>query len=103
MTDSPLPSGRPESARTALFVLFRPVVFTACAIGLTLGALVLLHRGSPPPPPPDRVQVAETPVVLPDPDPAPAATDADFKRFSASDFRGFQPGQPPGQPGQPAP
>ena len=102
MTDSPPPSGRPESARTALFVLFRPVAFTACAIGLTLGTLVLLHRGNPPPTPP--TQAAETPVVLPDPGPLPpAVTDTDFKSFTANDFRGFQAGQPPGQPGQQPP
>jgi len=99
MTDSPPPSGRPESAKTALFVLLRPVVFAVGAIGLTLGALVLLHKGSPPPPVP--VQVAETPVILPDPDPAPAVTDADFKSFGSNDFKGFQAGPPPGQPGQP--
>ncbi|HLG46640.1 MAG TPA: peptidoglycan DD-metalloendopeptidase family protein [Reyranella sp.] len=98
MTDSPPPSGRPGSAKTALFVLFRPVLFTTCAIGLTLGALVLLHRGSPPSAPP--AQMAETPLILPDPDPAPAVTDADFKTFSANDFRGFQTGQPVGQAGQ---
>jgi murein DD-endopeptidase MepM/ murein hydrolase activator NlpD len=44
--------------------------------------------------------MAETPVILPDPDPAPAVTDADFKTFSANDFRGFQAGQPAGQAGQ---
>jgi murein DD-endopeptidase MepM/ murein hydrolase activator NlpD len=55
--------------------------------------------------------VAETPVVLPDPGPPPpAVTDADFKSFTANDFKGFQagpasPGQQgqPGQPAQPAP
>jgi murein DD-endopeptidase MepM/ murein hydrolase activator NlpD len=94
MTDSPPPSGRPESARTALFVLLRPVVFTIGAIGLTLGALVLLHKGSPSPP----AQVAETPVVLPDPDPLPPpVTEADLRSFNANDFKGFQAGQPPGQ------
>jgi len=94
MTDSPPPSGRPESATAALFVLFRPVLFTACAIGLTLGTLVVLHRGSPPPSPP--AQVAEIPVVLPDPGPLPpAVTDSDFRSLTANDFRGFQAGQSP--------
>jgi murein DD-endopeptidase MepM/ murein hydrolase activator NlpD len=100
MTDSPPPSGRPESAKVALFVLLRPVVFAVGAIGLTLGALLLLHRGSPPPPPAS--QMAETPVFMPDPGPPPpAVTDADFKSFTANDFKGFQAGPPPGQPGQP--
>ena len=36
MTDSPPPSGRPESAQTALFVLFRPLLYGAGAIALTL-------------------------------------------------------------------
>ncbi|HEY2875689.1 MAG TPA: peptidoglycan DD-metalloendopeptidase family protein [Reyranella sp.] len=45
--------------------------------------------------------MAETAVVLPDPGPLPpAVTDADFKSFTANDFRGFQAGQPPGRPGQ---
>src|SRR6185437_15916482 len=100
MTDSPPPSGRPESAKAALFVLFRPVVFTICAIGLTLGALVFLHRGSPPPGPDPATQVAETPVVLPDPaPPPPPVTEADLRSFNASDFKGFQAGQPTGRPG----
>ncbi|MBS0523151.1 MAG: peptidoglycan DD-metalloendopeptidase family protein [Proteobacteria bacterium] len=100
MTDSPPPSGRPESAKAALFGLFRPVVFTIGAIGLTLGALVLLHKGSPPPAP--AILAAETPVVLPDPaPPPPAVTDADFKSFTANDFSGFQ-ATPPRQPQQPA-
>jgi len=98
MTDSPPPSGRPESAKAALFVLFRPVVFTTCAIGLTLGALLLLHRGGPSPGPDPAPQVAETPVILPDPaPPPPPVTEADLKSFNADDFKGFQAGQPPGQ------
>ena len=100
MTDSPPPSGRPESPQAALLVLLRPVLFAIGAIGLTLGALVVLHKGSPPPTAP--VRVAQTPVTLPDPGPPPpAVTDADFKSLTANDFKGFQAGQPSGQPGQP--
>ena len=102
MTDSPPPSGRPESPQAALLVLLRPVLFAIGAIGLTLGALVMLHKGSPPPTP--LARVAETPVILPDPGPPPpAVTDADFKSLTASDFKGFQAGQPSGQPGQQPP
>jgi len=93
MTDSPPPSGRPESARSALFVLLRPVLFAIGAIGLTLGALILLHRGSPPASP--SRHVAETPVVLPEPDPPPPLSTADFRRLNPGDFRGFQSAQPP--------
>jgi murein DD-endopeptidase MepM/ murein hydrolase activator NlpD len=80
-------------------VLLRPVLFAIGAIGLTLGALVLLHKGSPPPTP--LARVAQTPVILPDPGvPPPAVTEADFKSLTATDFKGFQAGQPSGQPGQ---
>jgi murein DD-endopeptidase MepM/ murein hydrolase activator NlpD len=83
MTDFPPPSGRHESARSALLVLLRPVLFAMAAIGLTLGALVLFHRGPPPAPvPAPAPQVATEPVELPEPEPAPA--------ISAADFQGFQ-------------
>jgi murein DD-endopeptidase MepM/ murein hydrolase activator NlpD len=96
MTDSPPPSGRPESAQKALFVLLRPVLFAVGAVGLTLGALVLLHQGSPPPAPaPAPVQVAET--ALPEPDAVPPVNADDFKRLSAADFKGFQSANPPRQ------
>jgi murein DD-endopeptidase MepM/ murein hydrolase activator NlpD len=92
MTDSPSPSGRPEGARSALFVLFRPVLFAIGASGLALGALLLTHRNSPPPP----AIVAET--ALPDPDPAPPVSAADFKSgLTPGDFNGFQSAQPPAQ------
>ena len=95
MTDFPPPSGRPEGARSALFALLRPVLFGIGAIGLSLGVLLLLHRGSSPPLSPSPVpQIAETPVVLPEPDPAPPP-------ISAADFRGFQSAQPPNQQAQP--
>ena len=86
MTDSPPPSGRPESVRSALLVLLRPVLFAVGAIGLTLGALIVSHRGAPPRPANPPAQAATTPVVLPDPEPTPA--------ISAAEFRGFQ-GAPP--------
>jgi len=99
MTDSPPPSGRPESAKMALLVLLRPVLFAIATIGMTLGALVLLPHGSPPP----RVapvQVAET--LLPEPDPAPPIDSDALKGLSAADFKGFQSASPPTQPGQQA-
>lgn len=109
MTDFPPPSGRPGSAQTALFVLFRPLVFGIGAIGLSVGALLLLHRGSPPPTPPAPAIVAET--ALPDPDPAPPVSPADFKGgINVADFKGFQAAEPParqaqqqGDPEPPAP
>ena len=83
MTDSPPPSGRPETAKMAAFVLLRPLLFAIGAIGLTLGLLVLMHRPSQQGAP----SVAQAPgappvVVLPDPDPVPP--------ISATDFQGFQ-------------
>src|SRR6266481_2336472 len=87
MTDSPPPSGRPESARMAapnmaLLVLLRPILFAISAIGLTLGLLVLLHR-------PDG-QVAETPVAPPSPPPVVLAEPEPAPPISAADFQGFQ-------------
>src|SRR3954454_11497469 len=87
MTDSPPPSGRPESAQMALLVLLRPVLFAIATIGMTLGALVLLPHGSPPPPLAP-VQVAET--VLPEPDPAPPVDANALRGLSAADLKGFQ-------------
>jgi murein DD-endopeptidase MepM/ murein hydrolase activator NlpD len=105
MTDSPPPSDRLDSPKTApqglVLVLFRPVLFAFAAIGLTIGLLVVLHRGDPgvataPPPQPAEV-VTATPVDLPPPEPAP--------QIAASDFQGFQPnaaGQPATAPTQQA-
>src|SRR5471030_2520899 len=79
MTDFPPPSDRPKAANLAALRLFRPVFFAVGAIGLTLGALLLIHRPglqSPPTPAP-----AAANVVLPDPEPAPPLTTADFKGF----------------------
>jgi murein DD-endopeptidase MepM/ murein hydrolase activator NlpD len=83
MTDSPPPSGRPESAKMAVLVLLRPILFAISAIGLTLGLLVLLHRpGS---------QVAEAPVAPPTPPPVVLAQpDPEPPAISAADFQGFQ-------------
>ena len=105
MTDSPPPSGRPESATTALFVLFRPVLFAVGAIGLTLGALVLLHQWQSRRPAPRRPRSRRNdgrscPIRRPLP---PPVTDADLKSFTAGDFKGFQAGQPPGRPSQQPP
>jgi len=102
MTDSPSPSGRPDGAKAAPLVLFRPVLFTLGAIGLGLGALALFHRGGPPPVPPPVITAAET--TLPEPEPTPLVSADDFKRpggFSAGDFKGFQSAQPAPQQGQP--
>jgi murein DD-endopeptidase MepM/ murein hydrolase activator NlpD len=93
MTDSPPPSGRPESAQTALLALLRPVLFAIGAIGLTLGALVLLHRVGPPATPSKPAVVAET--TLPPPDPVPPVAESDFRSgLNPGDFKGFQ-GAPP--------
>jgi murein DD-endopeptidase MepM/ murein hydrolase activator NlpD len=75
MTDSPPPSGRPGSSKSAVLALFRPFLFAVGTIGLALGALVVTHRANlelPPPP------VA---VVLPDPEPPPPISPADFAGF----------------------
>jgi murein DD-endopeptidase MepM/ murein hydrolase activator NlpD len=80
-----------------LFVLLRPVLFAVAAIGLSLGALILLQRGSPPPRPAPAT-VAQAPVSLPEPEPAPPP-------ISAADFRGFQTAPPvqQAQPSEPEP
>jgi len=41
MTGSPLPSGRSESAKSALLALFRPVLLVATALGLTSFVIAL--------------------------------------------------------------
>jgi murein DD-endopeptidase MepM/ murein hydrolase activator NlpD len=79
MTDSPSPSDRPETAGLAASRLFRPVLFAVAAIGLTVTAVVLVHR-------PRQVATAvpladSAPVKLPDPEPAPPLTSADFQGF----------------------
>ena len=61
MTDSPPPSGRPETAKMAAFVLLRPLLFAIGAIGLTLGLLVLLQQPNKRAEP----QVAAAPVTPP--------------------------------------
>jgi len=104
MTGSPPPSGRPESTRSALHVLFRPVLFIIAAIGfattavgVALGTLVLLHHASVPRGPASAPHgpasaprgpaagLAGPPIVLRDPDPVPPITAADFRGF-----QGFQ-------------
>ena len=91
MTDSPPPSGRPETAKMAALALLRPFLFAIAAIGLTLGLLVLTHRSSQqaeqpvaqaPAPLPALPAAPPAEVVLPQPDPAPS--------IGASDFQGFQ-------------
>ncbi|HTR87149.1 MAG TPA: M23 family metallopeptidase [Reyranella sp.] len=91
MTDFPPPSDPPKTAKSAAFALFRPVLFAAAAIGLTLGALVLFQRTQPTPAP--DVQIARSPaagpLILPPPDSPPPVT--------MSEFQGFQMKRPEGQ------
>jgi murein DD-endopeptidase MepM/ murein hydrolase activator NlpD len=110
MTDSPPPSGRPETAKMAAFVLLRPLLFAIGAIGATLGLLVLMQQPispvdkpvaeapAPPPAPPlaRQAKVVLPDPVLPGPEPAPP--------IGASDFQGFgmKPGATPGEPEPPA-
>ena len=110
MTDSPPPSGRPETAKMAAFVLLRPLLFAIGAIGLTLGLLVLMQQpgeqGSPqvakapelPPAPrstpPPRVVLPNP--VFPGPDPAPPIAASDFQGF------GMKPGATTGEAEPPA-
>lgn len=86
MTGSPPPSDRPESSRSVLVALFRPVLFVVSALGLTgfvialtLGALTVLHRRPPPP----ETDIGSTPIaiVAPSPEPPP---------ITAAEFKGFQ-------------
>ena len=109
MTDSPPPSGRPETAKKAapgtLFVLLRPLLFAIGAIGLTIGLLVLMQQPNKPAEP--RVAQASKPppatkspeVTLPNSEPAPPIGAADFQ----SGFGGFgmKPGATPGEPPEP--
>jgi len=85
MTDSPPPSGRPETARMAAFVLIRPLLFAIAAIGLTLGLLVLMHHPSPLP---SDKPVAQAPAALPAATMPPPAEPA--PPIGPSDFQGFQ-------------
>jgi murein DD-endopeptidase MepM/ murein hydrolase activator NlpD len=110
MTDSPPPSGRPETAKVAAFVLLRPLLFAIGAIGLTLGLLVLMQQPREQADP----QVAKAPALLPaarsapqakivppnpvfpGPDPAPPIAASDFQGF------GMKPGATPAEPDPPA-
>ncbi len=115
MTDSPPPSGRPESAATAaptmaLTALLRPFLFAIGAIGLTLAVLLLTHQEPKSPPRP----VAQAPAVPPAPqrpslpaeaavpnsEPGPPVVATDFQ----AGFGGFgmRPGATPAEPEQPA-
>jgi murein DD-endopeptidase MepM/ murein hydrolase activator NlpD len=91
--------------------LFRPVLFAIGSIGLTLGALVVVHRAEPVPPAPaaPAPQVVAKPLILPDPEPGPPpVTMAEFRPpLTSTDFKGFQSAQPPQrlapQPAEPEP
>jgi len=106
MTDSPPPSGRPETAKMAALVLLRPLLFAIGAIGLTLGLLVLMQqpngRGDPQVatapalPPAPHVRAVPPEPVLPGPDPAPPIAASDFQGF------GMKPGATAGEPEPPA-
>jgi murein DD-endopeptidase MepM/ murein hydrolase activator NlpD len=102
MTGSPPPSGRPESAKSALLALLRPVLFATGTIGLTLAGLVLSHRDKAVVPPEPAPQVAAKPVILPDPEPAPALTTADFRGFQGFQAKPSPPQQTPADPEPPA-
>jgi hypothetical protein len=77
MTDSPPPSGRPETAKRAAFVLLRPLLFSIGAIGLTLGLLVLMHQPAEQADP--QVATAPAPSTLAEPAPAPPISAANFQ------------------------
>ncbi len=110
MTDSPPPSGRPETAKMAALVLLRPLLFAIGAIGATLGLLVLMQQpnapadkpvaeapaAAPAPPSARQAKVALPEPVLPAPDPAPPIAASDFQGF------GMKPGATPGEPEPPA-
>lgn len=97
MTDFPPPSDRPKTAPSAALTLFRPVLFAAGAISVTLGALVLMPRAPSPPdappaaaPGPQAATAGPRPRVpaerqaqlgLPDPLAPPPVTTADFRGF----------------------
>jgi murein DD-endopeptidase MepM/ murein hydrolase activator NlpD len=115
MTDSPPPSGRPKTAKSLAFALFRPVLFAVGVIGLALGGLVLSHRSNPEIaalPPPTQLPIptpaappaaSSAPIVLADSEPAPPIAPADFKSLS-TDLRGFsmKPPEPTSEPEPPA-
>ncbi|MBS0519294.1 MAG: peptidoglycan DD-metalloendopeptidase family protein [Proteobacteria bacterium] len=109
MTDSPLPSDRPKAASSAALRLFRPVLFAVGVIGLTFGALIVIHGKQEPRPPSSPAQSADsgppsgTPApdidaagTLPEPPSAPPLTSADFQGFQ------FKPSEPHGEAEQPA-
>lgn len=113
MTDSPSPSGRPKTAKSFAFELFRPVLFAVCVIALALGGLLLAHRSSPqiagherqPPAAP----AAPLPTIaLAEPEPVPPVSFAEFKGFGdlkgGKDLGGFQmkPPSPAAEPEPPA-
>jgi len=105
MTDFPSPSDRPDAAKASLaaliLALFRPVLFAIGAIGLTLGALFVVHRSHPdiatapvaraPAPEP----AAAFDIVLPEPVPAPAITATDFQGFSMKPPEASADNEPP--------
>lgn len=84
MTDSPPPSNRPGTLKSAVFVLLKPLIFAAGAIGLTLGTLLVLHRASPPPipsaSPPRTITLAEAEAP-----PMPTAAEFQAAQGPASD------------------
>ncbi|MFI5000363.1 MAG: M23 family metallopeptidase [Reyranellales bacterium] len=97
MTDFPPPSDRPKAAKSAAIVLLRPVLFAMGAIGVTLGTLVLLHRGPPDVAAPPATPAAAPPAVaLADPPPPPPISQADFQGFKMG------PPEPAAEPEPPA-
>ncbi len=94
MTDFPSPSDRSKSVQSArpalVLALFRPFLFAIAAIGLTLGALIVLHRPelqtAAVPAPPNATKPAASPpsqasIELQDPPAPPPITSADFQGF----------------------
>lgn len=85
MTDSPPPSDRSKTSQESpaglLLALFRPFLFAFGAIGITLGALLLLHRSSPAPAAAPPALTAATSLELNDPPAPPPITSADFQGF----------------------
>ena len=81
MTDFPSPSDRPKAAKLAALRLFRPALFVVGAIGLTLGAVALLHHQNAQTAAPQPPTTPASAIVLPDPQPAPPLTSADFQGF----------------------
>ena len=90
MTDFPSPSDRPKAAKSAVFRLLRPALFSIAVIGGTVGAALLMHGR---PGPDIAVAAPATPdsaIALPEPDLPPPLADSDFKGFqpSPSDAQG---------------